>query len=176
MDLVLEKKGIYTEHKSIFGLPNLYYEPVEIDFFGTIVLAEPTMEEMITAYYMARENEVFGYYTDLKSINSLKGTTQVPAKIKIVSNRVKEVTVHMNEYTMYTVYPTNKKITSDNYLYLEILDDIEYYSKYFEEDIIKCIRKIITKNNMKHEEFDNYISKYKYSDMTKEVIINAFAK
>ena len=176
MDLVLEKKGIYTEHKSIFGLPNLYYEPVVTEFLGMKITEEPSVDEMIRAYYIENDSETFGYYTGIKSVNRRNGTTQVPVKVDIISNKVNTITIHIGSGTTYIMHPTEKKINSDNAIYLELLDALEKHMDVIEVSPKEFIKHNADRGKLKFNKFIEIINEYKYSDMTKKVIINAFAQ
>lgn len=159
---------------SIFGLPELYYMPQEIDFFGTKIETEPSITELIERYFITDGEDYYGYYTGLKSLNNIHGTTQVPATIEIKSNKVTETTLYINGYTRYIIYQSPIRITSTNYIYLELLDDIETSYNYFEENIVNCIKFVIDRLNLSKQIFESLLSNY--SEKTKEVINNVFAQ
>lgn len=158
--------------KSIFGLPELYYMPQEIDFFGTKIETEPSITELIERYFITDGEDYYGYYTGLKSLNNIHGTTQVPATIEIKSNKVKEKSIYKQRYTRYIVYPASHEINEQNWIYLELLDDIEELYNYFEENIVKCIKVIVKELKLSKQIFDSLLDNY--SARTNEVIDHVF--
>ena len=176
MDLVLEKNDICTAHKSVFGLPNLYYKPVVTEFLGMEIIEEPSVDEMIRAYYIENASKTFGYYTGIRSVNRRNGTTQVPVKVEIISNNVDVNTIHIGSGTTYIIHPTEKIINSDNAIYLELLDDLEKHRDVLEISPEEFIKHNADRAKLEFKRFIEIINKYKYSDKTKEVVVNAFAQ
>lgn len=158
---------------SIFGLPTLYYLPKQIEIFGRTVETEPTLSEMITLYFLRDNKRVYGYYTGLKSINDIHGTTQVPVTIRIKSNIAKEEQKYSRGCIKYIISPTTIQVNSNNYIYIELLDDIEFYYDYFEENVVNCIKYIVKQLELSKEQFDKLIQNY--SKRTIQIIKDVYA-
>lgn len=158
---------------SLFELPELYYAPQLVSLFGQLVETQPSATEIVETYFIKDSKEVYGYYSGIKALNDIHGTTQVPATIEIKSNKVDEVSVYLLGYTKYIIYPAVTKIDSSNHIYLELLDIIEESYDYFEEDIQTCITSIIEKCQLTEYGFNTVISRY--SARTKELIKDVFA-
>lgn len=163
-----------AKETSIFGLPTLYYLPKQIEIFGRTEDTEPTLSEMMTMYFIRDNERVYGYYTGLKSINNIHGTTQVPATIRIKSNAVKEEQKYNRGCIKYIINPTTIQVNSDNYIYLELLDDIEFYYDYFEEDVVDCIKYVVERMSLSIDGFKSLLKQY--SDRTRQVIKDVYTK
>lgn len=53
------------------------------------IIEEPSVDEMIRAYYIEIGSKIFGYYTGIRSINRRGGTTQGPVKVEIICIAIK---------------------------------------------------------------------------------------
>lgn len=132
--------------------------------------------------YIARNDQVNGYYSGYTFANQLGLTTQVPYTIEIVSNQAsakcREVSVK-NQKIMLRKPRT--KITKDNYCVLQLLDLLKDLEKYVDADMLSAAERIgayIREIGISRTEIDEYIvlfpeRVYKYIYETR--LYNAFA-
>jgi len=160
------------ESKTIYDLPTVYYKPEKIIFFGKEFIREPYVDDIIIKTFITDGTNRYGYFSGLKSLNDLHGTTQVPSTIDIKSERIIQTCMYVDGLTKYIVHPANKIITSNNYIYLQILDTLEEMYDYFEEDRIECIKHLVDKLKLNIHQFYKLLPNY--STRTKEVIKNVF--
>lgn len=161
-----------AESKSIFDLPKLYYTPKTINIFGKTAKVEPSVQEMIEAYFISSDDKVYGYYTGIKGINEIHGTTQVPAQIDIKSNKVNKKRMYELGCTRYVIMPSEIEIGEDNSIYLQLLDMIENYYNAFEEDVVACVKNAVTELKLDKNNIETL--SFMYSQRTKEIIKDVF--
>lgn len=112
--------------------------------------------------YIARKEQVNGYYSGYTFANLLGLTTQVPHTIEIVSNgasaKCREVSVK-NQRIMLRRPRT--EINKNNVLILQLLDLLKDLEQYVDEDMEKVTEKIgsyIKEIGIKQSDVDEYIS------------------
>lgn len=131
--------------------------------------------------YIARNNQVNGYYSGYTFANQLGLTTQVPFIIEIVSNQAsakcREVSVK-NQKIMLRKPRT--QIDGENYRILQLLDllkDLEMYA----DDIPDAVKRIgfyAKELGLRRNEIDKYIGFYPvriYKNIYETRLYNAFA-
>lgn len=157
---------------SLPDMPTLYYKPEKHkSLFGEFEI-EPSKDDLMHRYFVSNKEEVYGYYCGLIALNHIHGTTQVPAVIEIKTNKISEDSEYVLDGIRYIVYKSDKMIDKSNSYYLKILDTIEDYYNYFEDDVIKCIKWVVKELKLNREGFVKLL--LDYSDRTKEVIENVF--
>lgn len=159
---------------SLPSMPILYYKPEKHkSLFGEFETS-PSSGDLMHRYFISDGDAIYGYYSGLTALNNIHGTTQVPAIIELTTNNIdKDINYNINS-TRYNVYKSDKEINKQNHFYLEILDTIERYYDYFEEDIVKCIKWVVKELKLNEQGFLELINDY--SDRTKEVIENVFRR
>lgn len=112
--------------------------------------------------YIARNDQVNGYYSGYTFANLLGLTTQVPYTIEIVSNgasaKCREVSVK-NQKIMLRKPRT--QINKENVDVLQLLDLLKDFEQYVDEDMVVAtgiISSYIKKNGMKRSDVDEYIT------------------
>lgn len=180
MELSKEKRAGMVA-VSLPGMYDLYYTPKKESIFGIEMELEPLPEELIRAYFMEYNGEVFGHYTGLASLNNIGGTTQVAALVTIKSNAIKagdKYELRDNIYILghrnYIIIPSEVEITKENYIYLELLDNIENMHDYFEEDIAETVKLAVNHCKLTLEGFNKELSRY--SERTRGIINEVFAQ
>lgn len=158
--------------KVLFDLPTMYYEKVMSEIFKTP--CEPTVDELMYAYFISSEGKTYGYYTGLRGLNEIHGTTQVPAVIEIVSNKVSEEKEYSCSYYRYVIKPARVNVTNENALYMEILDLLENCYDYFEEEPLMVVGRFIERHALLRNSFEPLL--IGYSSRTKEVLMNVFTR
>ena len=112
--------------------------------------------------YIARNDQVNGYYSGYTFANLLGLTTQVPYTIEIVSNgasaKCREVSVK-NQKIMLSRPRT--QINKENVDVLQLLDLLKDFEQYVDEDMVVAtgiISSYIKKIGMKRSDVDEYIT------------------
>lgn len=112
--------------------------------------------------YIARNDQVNGYYSGYTFANLLGLTTQVPYTIEIVSNsasaKCREVSVK-NQKIMLRRPRT--QINKENVDVLQLLDLLKDFEQYVDEDMVAAtyiISSYIKKIGMKRSDVDEYIT------------------
>lgn len=112
--------------------------------------------------YIARKDQVNGYYSGYTFANLLGLTTQVPYTIEIVSNcasaKCREVSVK-NQKIMLRRPRT--QINKENVDVLQLLDLLKDFEQYVDEDMVAAtyiISSYIKKIGMKRSDVDEYIT------------------
>ena len=109
----------------------MYYFPKKSEIFGETPF---NSQQVLEDKYLGKKEAPFGYYADYTLANMAGITTQVPAKVMIVSNaasgdRRREVSVGKRRVI---VRRPKKPVTKDNVAALSLLDLISVANKYSE--------------------------------------------
>ena len=109
----------------------IYYFPKKSEIFGETPF---NSQQVLEDKYLGKKEAPFGYYADYTLANMAGITTQVPAKVMIVSNaasgdRRREVSVGKRRVI---VRRPKKPVTKDNVAALSLLDLISVANKYSE--------------------------------------------
>lgn len=112
--------------------------------------------------YISRNGEIMGYYSASTFSYQLGLSCQIPEKIEIVSNHspnlVKEIRI---ESLVFCIRKSRVKVNKDNYHVLKLLDllkDLEKYSKSDKETTARVLAQYIRENNITRAQVDRYIS------------------
>lgn len=114
--------------------------------------------------YIARNNQVNGYYSGYTFANQLGLTTQVPFMIEIVSNhasaKCREVNIRSQKIMLRK---PRTEITKDNCRILQLLDLLKDLEQYVDEDMERSAERIgayVKGLGMRRMEIDKYIGFY----------------
>lgn len=112
--------------------------------------------------YIARKDQVNGYYSGYTFANLLGLTTQVPYTIEIVSNsasaKCREVSVKNQKIVLRR---PRTQINKENVHVLQLLDLLKDFEQYVDEDMVAAtyiISSYIKKIGMKRSDVDEYIT------------------
>ena len=112
--------------------------------------------------YIARKDQVNGYYSGYTFANLLGLTTQVPYTIEIVSNcasaKCREVSVKNQKIILRR---PRTQINKENVDVLQLLDLLKDFERYVDEDMVAAtyiISSYIKKIGMKRSDVDEYIT------------------
>lgn len=112
--------------------------------------------------YIARKDQVNGYYSGYTFANLLGLTTQVPYTIEIVSNsasaKCREVSVKNQKIVLRR---PRTQINKENVDVLQLLDLLKDFEQYVDEDMVAAtyiISSYIKKIGMKRSDVDEYIT------------------
>ena len=112
--------------------------------------------------YIARKNQVNGYYSGYTFANLLGLTTQVPYTIEIVSNgasaKCREVSVKNQKIVLRR---PRTQINKENVHVLQLLDLLKDFEQYVDEDMVAATyitSSYIKKIGMKRSDVDEYIT------------------
>lgn len=112
--------------------------------------------------YIARKDQVNGYYSGYTFANLLGLTTQVPYTIEIVSNcasaKCREVSVKNQKIILRR---PRTQINKENVDVLQLLDLLKDFEQYVDEDMVAAtyiISSYIKKIGMKRSDVDEYIT------------------
>ena len=112
--------------------------------------------------YIARNDQVNGYYSGYTFANLLGLTTQVPYTIEIVSNgasaKCREVSVKNQKIILRR---PRTQINKENVDVLQLLDLLKDFEQYVDQDMVVAtgiISSYIKKNGMKRSDVDEYIT------------------
>lgn len=158
---------------SFFGLPELYYEPSVREFLGSKIEYEPSVSEFMEHTFIGCGRDIYGYYSGIKALNGMGGTDQFPGIIEIKSNVISSTKEYEFKRMRYKVHPASIGVTSDNYIYLEVLDVLDELLDCFEDSPVDCIKRLAKKESLSKDKFAEYIDRY--SDETRKVIEDVFA-
>ena len=119
----------------------IYYFPKYSEIFGE---APFDSEQVLEDKYLGKQEAPFGYYADYTLANMAGITTQVPAKVMIVSNaasgyRRREVSIGKRKVI---VRRPKKPVTKDNVAALSLLDLISVANKYSELSQIETVNMV----------------------------------
>lgn len=120
--------------------------------------------EVARYQYIARKNQVDGYYSGYTFANQLGLTTQVPYTIEIVSNRARES--HLEVYLRNQKFILRKpciQITKENSDILQLLDLLMGWEQYVDEEVsdaVDCLLKYVKRLNISRREIEKYIGLY----------------
>lgn len=177
IDRLFEEPFDGSKEVSYFGLKPLYYklETIKSDFFGEFERSV-SHEEYMSHLFMANEmtGEVYGYPTNFTALNHIHGTSQVPVLQEIKTNNVSEICEYSKGFGIrYKLYPSDIKITSSNYQYLQLLDVLDGWFDYFEDDVVQTIKYMVEIQGLSYAGFKHYIENF--SERTKGIIRDVFA-
>lgn len=131
--------------------------------------------------YIARNNQVNGYYSGYTFANQLGLTTQVPFIIEIVSNQAsakcREVSVKSQKIMLRK---PRTQINGENYRILQLLDLLKDLEMYADDipDAVKRISFYAKELGLRRNEIDKYIGFYPvriYKNIYETRLYNAFA-
>lgn len=166
-------KGLIKRYEA-----GVYYLPGKSRLKGGTVLSADTVAKY---KYIARNNQVNGYYSGYTFANELGLTVQVPYMLEIVSNQAsaksREVTIKQRRILLRRA---RTEITADNCVVLQLLDllkDIERYADNIAEAAIK-LKEYIKRLKIRRADIDEYIGLYPeriYKTIYEMRLYNAFA-
>lgn len=112
--------------------------------------------------YIARNNQVSGYYSGYTFANQLGLTMQVPYTLEIVSNQASANCreVHVKNQKIVLRKPRTK-VTNDNYRILQLLDLLKDLEQYADGDLTEVSEQIaayVQSLGIKRTEIDKYIT------------------
>lgn len=130
--------------------------------------------------YIARNEQVTGYYTGYTFANQLGLTTQVPFTIEIVSNQAsakcREVCVGSQKIMLRR---PRTEVTKENYSILQLLDLIKDMEQYVDEErSVTAIFDYVKQIGVTRSEVDKYIGLYPeriYKNIYEMRLYNVFA-
>lgn len=164
-----------SKEVSYFGLKPLYYKAGVVKTVIGDMPVSVSREDYIK-YLFIRHNDmdIFGYYAGFTALNKLHGTTQVPVLQEVRSNEVKEIQEYGVGFGVrFKIYPSDILITHDNYIYLQVLDVVENWYDYFEENRLECIRYVVKRQNLGWGGFEKHLDYY--SSQTRRFLKDVFA-
>lgn len=144
-DLVRYQKGIYYKAQNTpFGKTKLNPDLVNRDL------------------YTRKNGKITGYATGASFLNQIGLTTQIPKYKKYATNVFKQYGSRVNKRRMVIIQKPQAQITSDNYLYLQLLDAIENKDKltFDARQPEKVILNYIQDKNLDFRKLAGYAGKY----------------
>lgn len=138
--------------------------------------------EVVQYKYIARKNQVTGYYTGYTFANQLGLTSQVPFTIEIVSNQAsakyREICLRSQRIILRR---PRTEVTKDNYSVLQLLDLIKDWEQYVDEDVVQATQRIfdyVRQIGVTQSQIDQYIGLFPeriYKNIYEMRLYNAFA-
>lgn len=140
--------------KYLYGI---YYKP-SVGIFGERTL---DTNKIIKKKYISNQDKIKGYYAGHYLFNKLGLTTQIPKYITIVTNECPNQNQYKNEKLKVIIRKPKIEITSENALYLQLLDVLNNREKVaIEVDNEKeVIYNFIEQNHLKFEKIFYYAKK-----------------
>lgn len=136
----------------------IYYIPAPSRLRGGAML--PT-EKVIERKYLAKDCEVFGYYTGYTFANMLGISTQVPTVREVVSNNTsanrREVELGGRKLILRK---SRTEVVSSNAATLQLLDllkDLDRYSELSREELSARLQSYVIKKSIPKSEVDRYL-------------------
>lgn len=112
--------------------------------------------------YIARNGEIMGYYSAATFSYQIGLSDQKPEKIEIVSNHSPNLVKEFRtENLVFCIRKSRVKVNRDNYQVLQLLDllkNLEKYSKWNKETTAKILAEYIRENNITRAQVDKYVS------------------
>ena len=139
----------------------IYYIPKKSRLQNSV---GPSADTIARYKYVTDGKTVKGFYSGYTFANQLGITTQVPARVEIVSNNtsaiVREVVIGKQRFI---VRKPAVKINADNVYVLQLLDILKDFDKYSEESYESAgekVREFLKSHGIRKEDIDRYLRKY----------------
>jgi len=139
----------------------VYYIPQKSKLLGRAYFDG---NKVVSAKFISRENNIFGYFSGMTFANQLGITSQIPVQKEIVTN--KESTAGRNiKIANFTVRLRKSRVTvtNKNWQILQLLDLINEYEKWSEisdAEVTERIGKYIKEKNLTKDALIEYIQFY----------------